>query len=234
MKKLTFHIITIFPDIFDSYLNESILKRAQTEDIVNIKIYNLRDFADDKHRIVDDTPYGGGPGMVLKIEPIYKCIEHIKLKIHPVKSGTAGAKQFNRVNKSKLKIILTSAKGEEYTHKKAEDLKQNTDVIIICGRYEGVDERVANHIADEEISIGDYVLTGGELPAMVIVDSVTRLIPGVLGNKDSLASESHSKEGAKDFPVYTKPAEFHGWEVPKILQNGNHAEIEKWREELKK
>lgn len=210
---IRFHLITIFPGIFDSYLNESILKRAQDEKKIEIKVYNLRDFAQDKHKTVDDTAYGGGPGMVLKIEPIWLCVEHIKSK----------------VQSEKCKVILTSAKGEEYTQSKAEDLKKYSDIIIICGRYEGVDERVAEHIADQEVSIGKYVLTGGELPAMVIIDSATRLLDGVLGNVESLTSESHNSENAKDYPVYTKPAEFQGWKVPEILQSGNHGEIEKWR-----
>ncbi len=218
---MTFHLITIFPEIFDSYLNESILKRAQKDEKVEIKIYNLRDFTDDKHKTVDDTPYGGGPGMVMKVEPIYECVEQIKKEIGNRKS----------------EIVLTSAKGREYSQADAVKYEQLDDIIIICGRYEGVDERVAKHIADEEVSIGKYILTGGELPAMVIVDSVTRLIPEVLGNEESLVSETHSKfqisnfkfQIDKDYPVYTKPADFQGWKVPDVLQRGNHAEIEKWR-----
>jgi len=215
---MTFHLITIFPKIFDSYINESILARAQNEEKVKFEIYNLRDFTSDKHKTVDDTPYGGGPGMVLKVEPIHECIKCIKSK----------------VKSKKIKIILTSAKGEEYTQAKAEDLKECTDIIIICGRYEGVDERVAEHIADEEISIGKYVLTGGELAAMIIADSVTRLLPGVLGNEESLESESHMIESQKDYPVYTRPDNLNDWKVPEVLLNGNHKEIEKWREEKQK
>ncbi|MEA2006871.1 MAG: tRNA (guanosine(37)-N1)-methyltransferase TrmD [Patescibacteria group bacterium] len=215
---MTFHIVTIFPEIFDSYLNEGILKRAQDENKIEIKVYNLRDFANDKHKTVDDTPYGGGPGMVLKVEPIYKCIEHVKSK-----NGKGG-----------VKVILTSAKGKKYTQKKAESLKDYSDVIVICGRYEGVDERVAKYIADEEISIGEYVLTGGELPAMVIVDSVSRLLKDVLGNKESLKSESHKKSGQKDFPVYTRPEVFESWQVPNVLLSGNHEQINNWRIQKKK
>jgi len=263
---LTFHLITIFPEIFDSYLNESILKRAQQEKKIRIKVYNLRDFTDDKHKTVDDTPYGGGPGMVLKIEPIYKCVEKIKSDIQKrgeskgeftisppsLKLRRAGNSPNSPKKTPKTKnqnsnslVILTSAKGEEYTQKKAEKLKNLKDIIIICGRYEGVDERVANYIADEEISIGKYVLTGGELPAMVIVDSVTRLLEGVLGNKDSLMSESYGRQqttdnrqqdvnsNQKDYPVYTKPDEFQGWKVPEVLLSGNHEEIGKWRRSKK-
>jgi tRNA (guanine37-N1)-methyltransferase len=217
---LTFHLITIFPEIFNSYLDESILQRAQKDGKIAVKVYNLRDFAHDKHKTVDDTAYGGGPGMVLKVEPIFKCVEHIKSKI--------------KEQRSKCCVILTSAKGREYSQAEAENLNEYSDIIIICGRYEGVDERVAKHIADEEFSIGKYVLTGGELPALVIVDSVARLIEGVLGNKESLASESYNEPGAKDYPVYSKPAEFNSWEVPEVLQSGNHGEIKKWREKNKK
>jgi len=233
---MEFHIITIFPEMFDSYFKESILGRAQKEERVEINIYNLRDYADqnDKRRTVDDTPYGGGPGMVMKVEPIFKCVEEIKLKVQSQKSKV----------KNKILVLLTSAKGELYNQQKAEKIKDEyTDVIIICGRYEGVDERVAEFIADEEVSVGQYVLTGGELPAMIIVDSVTRLIDGVLGNKESLASESYdteknkcmannSKEIKYDYPVYSKPAEFNGWKVPEVLLSGNHGEIEKWRKTI--
>ncbi len=230
---MNFHLVTIFPDIFDSYFGESILGRAQKDGKVKINIYNLRDYADstDKRRTVDDTPYGGGPGMVMMVEPIFKCVKDIKLKIE---------RQEKADNKKKVLILLTSAKGKIYNQKKAEIIKNNyTDVIIICGRYEGVDERVAEFIADEEISIGEYVLTGGEIPAMVVVDSVTRLVEGVLGNKESLVSESYkcfeeriSEKGVVvkfDYPVYTKPAEFNGWKVPDVLLSGNHQEIMKWR-----
>ena len=180
---MNFHIITIFPEMFDSYFSESILGRAQKDDKVKIKVYNLRDYAEkgDERRGVDDTPCGGGPGMVMKVEPIFRCVESIKVECQ--KSNV----------KSQLLVLLTSAKGNLYNQQKAEKIKNDyTDVIIICGRYEGVDERVTEYIADEEISIGQYVLTGGELPAMVIVDSVTRLLDGVLGNKESLASESYN------------------------------------------
>lgn len=215
---MTFHLITIFPAIFDSYLNDGILRRAQAKKKVKFKIYDLREFATaDKHRTVDDTPYGGGPGMVLKVEPIYKCLEKIKDNI----------KQNN--SKAKFKIILTSAKGQQFSQSKAEQWKNLTDLIIICGRYEGVDERVAQELVDEEISVGKYVLTGGELPALIIVDAVTRLIPEVLGNKESLICESYNKAENFDYPVYTKPEIFNGWKVPEILLSGNHEKINKWR-----
>ncbi len=227
---MKFNVITIFPQIFSSYFNESILKRAQKNKLIEINVHNLRDYTTDKHKTVDDTPYGGGAGMVMKIEPIYKAVESIKPK----------------VKKSiKSRIILFSAKGKKYTQSDAKRLSKYDNLILICGRYEGVDERVAEHLADEEISIGDYVLTGGEIPAMILIDSISRLIPGVLGNADSLKEESFNSLKAKshppvgkagklkaklEYPQYTKPEIFLDWKVPKILLSGNHSEIEKWRE----
>lgn len=210
---MKFDIITIFPHIFDSYFGESVLKRAQEVEAVHIAVHNLRDYTHDKHKTVDDTPYGGGAGMVMKVEPIAKCIEAIV---------DADAKR---------RVILFSAKGKPFTQHDAVRLSQYEQVICICGRYEGVDERVAEHIADEEVSIGSYVLTGGEIPAMVVVDAVTRLLPGVLGNPESLAEESHGACFSSEYPQYTRPEKFRGWEVPEVLQSGNHAEIAKWRRE---
>ncbi|MFA4817125.1 MAG: tRNA (guanosine(37)-N1)-methyltransferase TrmD [Parcubacteria group bacterium] len=213
---MRFEIITIFPEIFSSYFSESIIKRAQKAGLIGIAVHNLRDWTTDKHKTVDDTPYGGGAGMVLKIEPIYKAVKFIK-SLKSIKS------------KGKTRIILFSAKGKKYTQKDARRLVKYDNLILICGRYEGVDERVAKHIADEEISIGDYVLTGGEIPAMVLVDSVSRLIPGVLGNEESIKNESHSIDGQLEYPQYTKPEIYNKWKTPKILLSGNHKEIENWR-----
>jgi len=220
---MQFDIITIFPNIFDSYFSESILKRAKEKDLIDVTIHNLRDYTMDKHKTVDDTPYGGGAGMVMKVEPIYKAVSAIKNK------------ELRIENKEKFKIqnsrtVLFSAKGKRFIQEDAERLKKYDQLIMICGRYEGVDERVAEHVADEEISIGDYVLTGGEVPAMVVTDAITRLIPGVLGNPESLEGESHSKKRDGTYPQYTKPEEFNGWSVPEVLKGGNHAKIEKWRE----
>jgi len=207
-------IITIFPDIFNSYFSESIIKRAREKKLIEIEVHNLRDFTTDKHKTVDDTPYGGGAGMVLKVEPIYKCVESIK----------------SSLESNKTRTILFSAKGKRYTQEDAVRLSQYSNLILICGRYEGVDERVAENIVDEELSIGDFVLTGGELPAMILVDSIARLIPGVLGNEDSARTESHSELGYLEYPQYTKPEDFQGWKVPKILLEGNHKKIGEWRE----
>jgi tRNA (guanine37-N1)-methyltransferase len=220
MKK--FEIITIFPKIFDSYFNESIIKRAQKEKYIAIKTHDLRDWTSDKHRKVDDTPYGGGAGMVLKVQPIHDAVAEIK----------------SRFPDSSTRVILFSAKGKRYTQKDARRLSKYDRLIMICGRYEGVDERVAKYVADEEISIGEYVLTGGEIPAMVVVDSISRLIPGVLGNNDSLKDESFNKIGNLpagrqgsdlEYSQYTKPDDFQGWKVPKILLSGDHGKIREWR-----
>lgn len=217
---MTFHIITIFPNIFDSYFNESIIKRAQKEGLIKIKTYDLRDWTEDKHKTVDDTPYGGGAGMLMKIEPLYKAIRDVKKKC-----------------KGKTKVILMSAKGKTWDQQRAKKFTQIDDLIIICGRYEGIDERITKFI-DGEISIGDYVLTGGEIGAMILTDSIARLLPGVLGNSESAISESHSTPGILEYPQYTKPNIFEAdgkkYTVPKVLLSGNHAEIDKWRQEKSK
>ncbi len=202
MKK--FDIITIFPKIFDSYFNESILKRAQEKKLIKINIHNLRDFTKDKNRKVDDSPYGGGPGMVLKVEPIYEAVKKIK-------------------KGKKTRVILFSTRGKLFNQETAQRLAEYEQLIFICGRYEGVDERVAKYIADEEISIGNFVLSGGEIPAMIIVDAVSRFIPGVLGKKQSLETIKGS------YATYTRPEKFNKWKVPKVLLSGNHKKINEWR-----
>lgn len=218
---LTFHIITIFPQIFDSYFNASIIKRACEKKKIGIKIYDLRKWAADKHRTVDDAPYGGGAGMVMKVGPIYKAIKTIKQKNNKAK---------------KQKIILLSAKGKRWNQQMAGKYAKLDDIIIVCGRYEGVDERVKKFV-DEEISIGDYVLTGGEIGAMAIVDSVARLIPGVLGNIASPKYESHTVPGVLEYPQYTRPEVFEAegkkMRAPKVLLSGDHGKIEEWREKRK-
>ena len=216
---MRFDILTIFPNIFNSYLNESIIKRALDKKKIKVYIHNIRDFADDKHKTVDDIPYGGGVGMVMKAGPIYRAYKSIR-----------------RTKKSIC--ILLSAKGETWNQQTAQKMTEKyTQIILICGRYEGVDERVRNFI-DAEISIGNYVLTGGELPAMVILDSVTRLLPGVLGKDESSTVESHSKKGYIEYPHYTRPRIFKigkkSYSVPEVLTSGNHAEIKKWRDKMSK
>jgi tRNA (guanine37-N1)-methyltransferase len=220
---MRFDIITIFPKIFNSYFNESILKRAQKKRLVEIDVRDLRQWTDDKHKSVDDSPYGGGPGMVLKIEPIFKAVT--ALKKH--KTQTTNSKR-----KPKTRVILFSAKGRLFTQADARWLSKYDQIIMICGRYEGVDERVAQYIADEEISVGNFVLTGGEIPAMIVVDAVSRMVKGVLGKETSLKDESFRRKGYKEYPQYTRPKNFRGWKVPKVLLGGNHKEIEKWRKKM--
>jgi len=230
---MNFHIITIFPKIFDSYFNESIIKRAQKKEIVKIKTYDLRDWTTDKHRSVDDTPYGGGAGMVMKIEPLYKAVCSIQNAVCSKKKSKLNT-AYRILN---TKTILFSAKGKKWTQQMAKKYSKLDNIILICGRYEGVDERITKFI-DEEISIGDYVLTGGEIGAMAVVDSITRLLPGVLGNAESPEDESHSQAGVLEYPQYTRPEVFgvgkKKMRVPKALLSGNHAEIGKWREKHKK
>jgi len=208
---MRFDIITIFPRVFDSYFQESILKRAQQKKLIKINIHNLRDFTSDRRKTVDDRPYGGGPGMIMMAEPIYKAIKKIK-------------------SRKKLKVILLSAKGKKFDQETAKKLSKLDQIILICGRYEGVDERVAKHIADYEISIGDYVLSGGEIPAMIVVEAVSRLIKGVLGKKESLIEESFYKNNFLEYPQYTRPEKFLKYAAPKVLLSGNHKKIKEWRE----
>jgi tRNA (guanine37-N1)-methyltransferase len=240
---MKFEIITIFPDFFRGPFDFGIVRRAKEAGLVEINIHDLRAFTKDKHRTVDDRPFGGGEGMVLKPEPIFECIESLGLL---GSKSLCGADTPVREN-----VILLSAAGKRFDQKMAAELSQLDRITIICGRYEGVDERVADHIADREISVGDFVLSGGELAAALIVDTVTRLIPGALGNEASSKQESfthgeHIVEGLPnstcgsggllDYPHYTRPAEFRGMPVPEPLVNGNHEEIRRWRrkEALKK
>lgn len=224
---MTFHILTIFPKIFNSYINEGIIKRAQKKGIINIKIYDLRDWAVDKHKTVDDRPFGGGAGMIMKADVLYEAIRDIKLKISSKGGFASGGKI------KKLKIILFSAKGKTWNQTMAKKYSKFGSVLMICGRYEGVDERVKKFV-DEEISIGDYVLTGGEIPAMVIVDSITRLLPHSLGNAVSALDESHNIPSQLEYPQYTRPEILivgnKKYRVPKILLTGHHKKITDWRQ----
>jgi tRNA (guanine37-N1)-methyltransferase len=216
---MRFDIISLFPESFAAYFGVSILKRAETSGLIEIHTHNLRDFAHDKHKTVDDTPYGGGAGMVLKVEPLAEAIKSVISQQPAENKGL------------RTRTILFSAKGKLFTQADARRLATYERLIFVCGRYEGVDERVTEQWIDEEISIGNYVLTGGELPAMIVTDAVARLIPGVLGNSESAETESHSEEGVVEYPQYTKPEEFRGLRVPEVLLSGHHAEIAKWRKE---
>jgi len=241
---MTFDVITIFPDFFRSVLEYGVLKRALAGGQASIRLHDLRDFTEDRHRSVDDRPFGGGPGMVFKPEPIFKAVAALE-------SESPG---------HRLPVILLSPQGRLFTQALAEELANEERVALICGRYEGVDERIAEHLASQEISIGDYVLSGGELPAALIMESVIRLLPGVLGNEESACQESFTaaeasaevrqssataalmaaqgqssraagplRHGLLDFPHYTRPAEYQGWKVPEVLLSGNHEEIRRWR-----
>lgn len=206
------HIVTAFPDLLESPLKESILKQAQKKGLVDIHIYDLRDFTTDKHRQVDDYPYGGGPGMILKPEPFFRCIDHIR----------------EAFSLKKTNIFYLTPQGETYTQYKAMQLAKEEHLILLCGRYKGIDQRVREFLVDEEISIGDYVLSGGEIAALVIIDSVIRLIPGVISNFDSAMTDSF-QSSLLDGPHYTRPEIFRGYKVPAILLSGNHAKIAEWR-----
>ena len=241
---MTFHIITIFPHIFDSYFNESIIKRAQEKDLIKIKAHDLREWSTDRHRSVDDSPYGGGAGMVMKIEPIYKAIMSFRAQRgipsqarFTRDSSVASLPQNDKIKNNNSKIILLSAKGKTWNQQLARKYAKLDNIILICGRYEGVDERVKKFV-DEEISIGDYVLTGGEIAAMAIVDSITRLLPGALGNSQSAKDESHSVPRQLEHPQYTRPKIFQAnnkkYRVPKVLLSGNHKKIEEWRKKKSK
>jgi len=206
---MIFSVLTLFPKIFESPLQESIIKKAVDKDALRFNIVNIRDFAEDVHKTCDDSPYGGGPGMVMKAEPICKAMKHVEAQL------------------GKPKFILLTPQGRPFDQSTAERLSRLSHVCLVCGRYEGVDERVLDFI-DEEISVGDYVLSGGEFPALVLIDAISRCIPGVLGNEASVVSESF-REPLLEYPQYTRPDTFMGIQVPQVLLSGNHEEIRKWR-----
>jgi tRNA (guanine37-N1)-methyltransferase len=214
---MTFHVLTIFPEFFRGPFEYGVVARAAESGVIRIAVHNLRDWTSDKHRTVDDRPFGGGAGMVLKPEPIFRAVEAIWPERKPGQ-----------------RVILLSAQGRLFNQAVARRLAQERELLLICGRYEGVDERVAEHLADDELSIGDYVLSGGELAACVVIDVVARLIPGVLSKEESALGESFTAPGEElgilDYPQYTRPAEFRGWKVPEVLLSGNHEEIRRWRQ----
>lgn len=205
-------IITLFPGMFESVLGESMLKRAQAKGLLKVSIHNLRDWTSDNHRTADDKPFGGGPGMVMKVEPVYKALKELKV-LRPTKAG--------------IRVILLTPQGKKLEQREVKRIAKYKRLVLICGHYEGVDERIRG-LVDEEISIGDYILTCGELPAMVLIDAATRLIPGVLGHSGSAASESF-EDGLLEYPQYTRPSEYMGMKVPEVVLSGDHKKIEKWR-----
>ena len=223
-------IVTLFPDICRAPLSESILKRAQEKRIVALHIHNLRDWTTDKHHIVDDAPFGGGQGMVMKPEPIFAAVEDLKRQMPNAQRSTSNAQ--SNIKLQRPKIILMSPAGRRFDQEMARQLSQESHLIVLCGHYEGVDHRVIEHLVDLEISIGDYVLTNGAIAAVVLVDAIVRLLPGALGHERSAVDDSFSCESSTlEAPQYTRPAEFRGWKVPDVLLSGNHAEIAKWRRE---
>jgi tRNA (guanine37-N1)-methyltransferase len=209
---MRFDVFTLFPEVIQTYLSLSILQRAQSNGLIDVALHNIRDWATDKHHVTDDAPYGGGGGMVMKAPPIFAAVESV---LGPIPS---------------CPIILMSPQGRPFTTAIARELTQYPRIALLCGRYEGVDERVIEHLVTEQISVGDYVVTGGELPAMTIIDAVTRFIPGALGDPDGADDDSFT-HGLLEFPHYTRPEEFRGWKVPDVLLSGNHAQIAQWRKE---
>jgi tRNA (guanine37-N1)-methyltransferase len=209
---VTFHVLTIFPEFFRGPFEHGIIQKAQESGRIAIRVHDLRSWTEDRHRTVDDRPFGGGEGMLLKAEPLFRAVESIWPERSP-----------------KQKVVLLSAQGRRFDQALAREFAEADELLLICGRYEGVDERVAEHLADAEISVGDFVLSGGELAAALVIDVVARLQEGVLGNSDSAIYESFGVEGVLDCPQYTRPAEFRGWRVPEVLLGGNHEEIRKWR-----
>jgi len=213
-------VLTLFPEMFHGVFHTSILGKAQEKGIVSLRAVNFREFSENKHQTVDDYPYGGGGGMVLKPEPIFNAVEHVVSE--SVKEGASAERS--------PKVVLMCPQGERYTQQKAEQLAKEEHLILVCGHYEGYDERIREHLVTDEISIGDFVLTGGELAACVVVDSVVRLLPGALGNEQSSVTDSFST-GLLEYPHYTRPAEYRGWKVPDVLLSGHHANVEQWRRE---
>jgi len=215
---MQFEVFTLLPEVFPPYLESSILQRARQRGLIDVRVHNIRDYTHDRHHMTDDTPYGGGGGMVMKPEPVFEAVESV-LGISAVSAQPAP-----------VPVILLTPQGRVFTQHLAEELSRHERIALLCGRYEGVDERIRQHLVTDEISIGDYVLTGGELPALMIIDAISRLLPGVLGDPTGAEDDSHSM-GLLEYPHYTRPPEFRGWKVPEILLSGDHAKIEKWRRE---
>ncbi|QDU59394.1 tRNA (guanine-N(1)-)-methyltransferase [Planctomycetes bacterium Pan216] len=208
---IRFDIVTLFPEIFEGFLSESLIRLAIQRDLVDVRRWNLRDWTFDRHHSVDDRPYGGGPGMVLMPEPVCRCVEEIQAKADP---GL---------------LVMLSPQGARLTQPLAEELAERERIVLMCGRYEGFDERIREELAPREISIGDYICNGGEIPAMVVMESVIRLVPGVVGDAESIKEETFSQPGWLEYPQYTRPPNFRGRKVPEILLSGNHREIAEWR-----
>jgi tRNA (guanine37-N1)-methyltransferase len=210
---MRFDVLTLFPDLFSGYLSQSILKLALQQNLVQVNLWDIRNWATNKHKSVDDRPFGGGPGMVLRPGPVYDCVEHVQAQAEPGE------------------LIMLTPAGERLTQGLVQELATKKRLLLLCGRYEGFDERIREGLKPREISAGDFVCNGGEVPAMLVIDTVIRLIPGVLGDEQSVVEESHSEEGLLEYPQYTRPREFRGMSVPEILLSGNHEAIARWRRE---
>ncbi|HET9914101.1 MAG TPA: tRNA (guanosine(37)-N1)-methyltransferase TrmD [Anaerolineales bacterium] len=221
---MQFEVFTLLPDVFPPYLESSILQRARQRGLLDVRVHNIRDYTHDRHHTTDDTPYGGGGGMVMKPEPVFEAVESI---LGSISVSPAGTMQTQPVA---TPVILLTPQGRVFTQRVAEEYARYERIALLCGRYEGVDERIREHLVTDEISVGDYVLTGGELPALIIIDAIARLIPEVLGDPTGAEDDSHSM-GLLEYPHYTRPPEFRGWKVPDILLSGDHAKIDKWRRE---
>src|SRR6185503_6836118 len=213
---MQFEVFTLLPEVFPPYLESSILQRARQRGLIDVRVHNIRDYTHDKHHTTDDTPYGGGGGMVMKPEPVFEAVESV---LGPLWDSPLP-----------VPVILLTPQGRLFTQRVAKELGRYERIALLCGRYEGVDERIREHLVTDEISIGDYVLTGGELPALMVIDAVSRLLPGVLGDPDGAQDDSHSM-GLLEYPHYTRPPTFRGWSVPDVLLSGDHGKIEKWRRE---
>jgi tRNA (guanine37-N1)-methyltransferase len=222
---MQFEVFTLLPEVFPPYLESSILQRARQRGLLEVRVHNIRDYTHDRHHTTDDTPYGGGGGMVMKPEPVFEAVESVlgplSARTQPVTA--AGARQG-------IPVILLTPQGRVFTQRVAEAYSHYERVALLCGRYEGVDERIREHLVTDEISVGDYVLTGGELPALILIDAIARLLPDVLGDPTGAEDDSHSM-GLLEYPHYTRPPEFRGWKVPDVLISGDHAKIDKWRRE---
>ena len=218
---MQFEVFTLLPEVFPSYLETSIIKRARERNLINVRVHNIRDYTHDKHHTTDDAPYGGGGGMVMKPEPVFEAIETV-LGLNPSQTPPEPA--------SNIPIILLTPQGRVFNQSIAQELSQHKHIALLCGRYEGIDERIREHLVTDEISIGDYVLTGGELPALIVIDAISRLLPDVLGDPTGAQDDSHAM-GLLEYPHYTRPPEFRGWKIPDVLLTGAHVKIDKWRRE---
>lgn len=222
---MQFEVFTLLPEVFPSYLETSILKRARDRGLIDVRVHNIRDYTHDKHHMTDDTPYGGGGGMVMKPEPVFEAIESVLGRLDYAQDASP---QTPPASVSNIPIILLTPQGRVFNQTIAKELSAHPHIALLCGRYEGIDERIREHLVTDEISIGDYVLTGGEIPALILIDAISRLLPNVLGDPTGAEDDSHAM-GLLEYPHYTRPPEFRGWQAPEVLLSGDHAKIDKWR-----